>query len=88
MSYDANLTADLGGTEPIRISRLPRWTHHFLAWARGYFWLPCPTCGRPFGGHEWRDIDGKPSWIDEPDAPNLSAICPACTRAGRGDGHQ
>ncbi len=24
-----------------------RWAH-----SRGYFWLPCPVCGRPFGGHE------------------------------------
>jgi len=19
----------------------------------GYFWIPCPLCGRMFGGHEW-----------------------------------
>ena len=32
----------------------------------GYFWLPCPRCGKWFGGHEWgrehvrceRDADG------------------------------
>ena len=29
----------------------------------GYFWLPCPLCGQMSGGHEWRDIDGKPSSI-------------------------
>lgn len=28
---------------------LLRW---FRAKAGGYFWLPCPNCGRPFGGHE------------------------------------
>jgi DNA-directed RNA polymerase subunit RPC12/RpoP len=22
------------------------------AWAGGYFWLPCPRCGRMFGGHQ------------------------------------
>ena len=21
----------------------------------GYFWLPCPMCGKMFGGHEWKD---------------------------------
>ena len=51
----------------------------------GYFWLPCPLCGQEFGGHEWRDIDGKPSFIPALD-PHRSgrAICPDCTRAGKG----
>jgi hypothetical protein len=31
---------------------MPRWLHRFYAWAFGYFWLPCPACGRMFGGHE------------------------------------
>lgn len=22
----------------------------------GYFWMPCPICGRPFGGHELRGV--------------------------------
>jgi len=22
------------------------------AFLRGYFWLPCPICGKKFGGHE------------------------------------
>ena len=26
--------------------------HQFYAWAFGYFWIPCPVCGRMFGGHE------------------------------------
>ena len=32
-------------------------------WAKlgGYFWLPCPLCGRMFGGHE-ASIEG---WIRE-----------------------
>ena len=30
----------------------PRLFHQFYAWVFGYFWLPCPRCGRPFGGHE------------------------------------
>lgn len=26
--------------------------HRFRAFVGGYFWLPCPVCGREFGGHE------------------------------------
>ena len=52
----------------------------------GYFWLPCPLCGQMSGGHEWRDIDGKPSCIPDPESgPGyFTGICPDCTRAGRG----
>ena len=32
--------------------RRPRWAHRRYAYALGYFWLPCPVCGEPFGGHE------------------------------------
>ena len=31
---------------------MPRWVHRFRAWLGGYFWTPCPRCGRMFGGHE------------------------------------
>lgn len=68
--------------EPLRLA------HHAYARFRGFFWLPCPLCGRKFGGHEWRDIDGKPSSIPDPDPAlspgTLQGICPKCTRAGRG----
>lgn len=37
-----------------RSSLLPRFVHHFIAAALGFFWLPCPRCGEMFGGHEWR----------------------------------
>ena len=30
-------------------NRLVNWVY---ALACGYFWLPCPLCGRMFGGHE------------------------------------
>lgn len=33
-------------------SKLPRWLHEFWAHFNGYFWIPCPTCYRPVGGHE------------------------------------
>lgn len=32
--------------------RLVRVLHRAYAAFRGYFWLPCPVCGRYFGGHE------------------------------------
>ena len=31
----------------------PRFINHIFAYLLGYFWLPCPICGRNFGGHEW-----------------------------------
>jgi hypothetical protein len=62
--------------------------HRFYAWVCGYGWLPCPLCGTPFGGHQWRDIGGRSSTIPDPKRPGAPgagvAICPACTRAGRG----
>lgn len=67
---------------------LHRVAQRLYARANGYFWLPCPLCGEPFGGHEWRDIDGKPSVIPVPDSPSLhKGICPDCTRAGLGYHH-
>jgi hypothetical protein len=50
-----------------------------IAAVGGYFWLPCPICREMFGGHEWRDYDGHQSYV-----LNDGAICPGCTRAGRG----
>lgn len=48
-----------GGTGPrsANLARLVpyrfRWFHHAYATTHGFFWLPCPLCGREFGGHEW-----------------------------------
>lgn len=33
-------------------SKLPRFIHKMWAKLFNYFWLPCPICGRTFGGHE------------------------------------
>lgn len=33
-----------------------RLLNKFYAWAFGYFWLPCPICGKYFGGHETANI--------------------------------
>jgi hypothetical protein len=47
--------------------------HRIRALLTGYFWLPCPNCGRMFGGHEkgggtlWHSIgEGR-------------MCCPRCT---------
>jgi hypothetical protein len=32
----------------------PRVLQYLYAKIAGYFWLPCPLCGRNFGGHEWK----------------------------------
>ncbi|AGH31819.1 hypothetical protein SLPG_00025 [Salicola phage CGphi29] len=32
--------------------RIKAW-EKFKADSGGYFWMPCPVCGRYFGGHEW-----------------------------------
>lgn len=61
-----------------------RWAHRAFAWLARYFWKPCPLCGEPFGGHEWRDIGGMISATPKPGGGH-TAICPTCTRAGRGD---
>jgi hypothetical protein len=54
--------------------------------AAGYFWFPCPVCGQEFGGHEWRETEGKRGSIPAPDGPQGmgNCICPDCMEAGRG----
>ncbi len=39
----------------------------------GYFWLPCPICGKYFGGHEW--FHGNTVWVDE---IHGEGVCPKC----------
>lgn len=76
----------VGSTGPVHadVARLvpypARCFHHWYATACGYFWLPCPWCGQPFGGHE-----GGGSMSD-PTRPGYGiTVCSRCTRAGRGD---
>ena len=60
---------------------MTRYFHRMYAKIFGYFWVPCPICGEPFGGHEIRDIktahvviDGK-SWnVCPKDSCNSEAI--------------
>lgn len=49
-----------------------------IAFLGGYFWLPCPSCGQCFGGHEWGYTNGMPNSIDG------KGICNDCAKAGKG----
>ncbi|MEU4406174.1 hypothetical protein AB0F88_16760 [Streptosporangium sp. NPDC023963] len=62
-----------------------RGVHERVAARYGMFWEPCPVCGRPFGGHEWRRVKGRPDALPVPGSlGEWSAICPRCTRNGYG----
>ena len=77
-----------GRVVPYRFRRI----HHWYATVAGFFWMPCALCDQEFGGHEWRNIGGKPSSVPDPTQPppgpngpfTSVGICPTCTRAGRG----
>ena len=51
---------------------MKRFFHKIYAKAFGYFWIPCPLCGKEFGGHE----------VNYPEAvfvpPNrMEVVCPS-----------
>jgi endogenous inhibitor of DNA gyrase (YacG/DUF329 family) len=75
---------DLGAWFAEHYPESERTGHRLFAKAMGFFWLPCPLCGTESGGHEWRDIDGKPSAIPGNEPNTAIGICPSCTRAGKG----
>ena len=54
----------------------PRAQHRAYAESRGFFWLPCPRCGQPFGGHEWRY--GPEYTITYPGGDAGEGVCPRC----------
>ena len=56
--------------------RLRRWMHKVYAFAFGYFWLPCPECGRWFGGHE---EGGGTLWVSGTKTSRSGhLLCPNC----------
>lgn len=61
--------------------RGPRWMHHIIAELGGYFWLPCPVCGRMFGGHEWRPP--YPSIFHEDGFTGTGVCSMECARKGQ-----
>ena len=40
----------------------PRFVARFLAFLFGYFWLPCPLCGKPFAGFECSEDPAVYAW--------------------------
>jgi len=55
----------------------PRWMHKLYASAAGYFWLPCPVCGRMFGGHEIETF-GRSIPTDKPHVSKVTCGHPKC----------
>ena len=68
----------------------PRLFQMLYAEWRNYFWLACPICGRPFGGHEvgvysWQAKDGHGLGVcsecsDEARRRNLTGFRPVSER--------
>ncbi|MET8006259.1 hypothetical protein [Nonomuraea glycinis] len=55
-----------------------RWRrfHHAYACKHRFYWLPCPLCDRPFGGHE-----GGKTIPDPIEGPGRGmSICSRCSR--------
>jgi len=50
-----------------------RLLHKLYAKIFGYFWLPCPVCGKMFGGHEIKSIFTA-ALIDEDGCAH--SVCP------------
>jgi hypothetical protein len=45
----------------------------------GYFWLPCPVCGKNFGGHEWKDDNSVYTGKGDDGYPYQgTGVCPDC----------
>lgn len=60
---------------------LPRFVHRWYARLFGYFWLPCPRCGRWFGGHEEGggiDVTEQSALTDRYRWQTGRGTCPQC----------
>lgn len=57
-----------------------RQLHKIYAFWAGYFWLPCPLCNRPFGGHEITDKCCRQSARVQPrkELGVFYVMCPLC----------
>lgn len=58
--------------------KFPRILHRIYTFILGYFWLPCPLCGRYFGGHEV-----QASILNDPYDGCGRGVCPNCTEIAR-----
>lgn len=63
-----------------RAGRLWAWLRATPGWA----WAPCPLCGLYSGGREWDTEGSHVASVPTPERGVAHAICPPCTRAGRG----
>lgn len=51
----------------------------------GYFWMPCPSCGEMFGGHEVPSFDQNVAQTIPSGKPGISlCICQKCVDSGKG----
>lgn len=70
-----------------RMVSVRRLAGRLYARCAGYFWLPCPSCGEYFGGHERArsgHLDSVPHMYVSNRPAGGVAICPRCTRQGVG----
>jgi hypothetical protein len=72
----ANPVADRARLVPYRF----RHFHRSFAAVHGYYWIPCPLCGRPFGGHEGGDSIPNPfEPVSRSGHSQGLTICSQCT---------
>jgi hypothetical protein len=57
---------------------LPRIFHRIYAFWTNYFWIPCPICGKYFGGHEWQ----SEYTLWDKNFTTGKGICPRCGEKG------
>jgi hypothetical protein len=57
-----------------------RWFHRAVAESGGFFWLPCPLCDWPFGGHESGGTVPDPTKEPTESGSYGVMICSQCTR--------
>ena len=55
-----------------------RYFHKLWAKFNGYFWMPCPVCGRNFGGHESSEYAVNYRWHQGYVKADLVCRSPAC----------
>lgn len=61
-----------------------RFLNRLYANLSGYFWLPCPLCGKMFGGHEVVINTKYSNSIATEKRGFGQCICPDCTFKGLG----
>ena len=49
----------------VRVLPRSREEERLYAERHGFFWLPCPICAEPFGGHEWDGEGDDQTWYYE-----------------------